>query len=61
MTTSSHVAVQAILSALNPAQSAENYKKETAHLNWDDVAIRAIVLGLAPQLYHRISAWQMDS
>jgi hypothetical protein len=31
----------------------------TTPLDWDDFAIRAIVLGLAPQLYHRLSQWDI--
>ncbi len=54
-------ATESILDALRPDWSAAKWRaKWQDNLNWDDVAIRAIVLGLAPQLYHRVSEWELD-
>ena len=63
MATTPSLAVGTILSALRPSQSAENWiaAVEAANIDWDDLAIRAIVLGLAPQLYHRLAEWQIEA
>ncbi len=58
-------ATEFILDALRPDWSAEQWQTKwgdrlAEDSVWDDVAIRAIVLGLAPQLYHRVSEWQLD-
>lgn len=53
-------ATESILDALRPDWTAAQWRaKWSDNLNWDDVAIRAIVLGLAPQLYHRVSEWEL--
>ena len=62
MATSPTRVVQTILSALRPSQSAENFTQsvENNQIDWDDLTIRAIVLGLAPQLYHRLAQWDIE-
>lgn len=51
--------VQTILDALRPDQTPENWESLFGKrgVDWDDLIIRAIVLGLAPQLHHRFSSW----
>jgi hypothetical protein len=48
-----------LLSALRLNQTAEAWQAECAQagLNWDALAVRAMVLGLAPQLRHRLTEW----
>jgi hypothetical protein len=52
---------QIILDALKleqtPAQWESVFLKQG--VDWDDLVIRAIVLGMAPQLYNRLSDWQI--
>ncbi|MGB1251859.1 MAG: nucleotidyltransferase domain-containing protein [Candidatus Promineifilaceae bacterium] len=62
MATTSELTVQTILDALRPSNSAENWHQtfQDRAINWNDLAIRAIVLGLAPQLYHRLAAWEIE-
>jgi hypothetical protein len=50
-----------LLSALNPhTNKAEWWQDgENAGIDWHDLAIRAIVFGLAPQLYHRLTGWEI--
>lgn len=50
---------QHILDALCPDQQPSQWLNGLAAENWDDLVIRAIVLGLAPQLYHRLSQWEV--
>jgi hypothetical protein len=52
---------QAILDLLRAGQTAVTWQNQhnTTQLDWDDLTIRAIVLGLAPQLYHRLSQWDI--
>lgn len=50
---------QHILDALCPAQQPSQWLNGFAPENWDDLVVRAIVLGLAPQLYHRLSQWEV--
>ncbi|HFC11840.1 MAG TPA: hypothetical protein ENJ56_03270, partial [Anaerolineae bacterium] len=58
----SQQAVEAILSALRPSQTPDNWLAwiEAQALDWNDIAIRAIVFGLAPQLYRRVADWQIS-
>lgn len=51
-----------LLSALRLNQTAEAWQVECAraNLNWDTLTVRAIVLGLAPQLHHRLLAWGLS-
>ena len=51
-----------ILGALQPDQTAEKWASDfaTNQINWNDLVIRAIVFGLAPQLYHRFDSWQIE-
>lgn len=48
-----------ILAACQPSNSAENWqaKFDTVQADWEDLVVRAIVLGLAPQLYTRLQSW----
>ncbi|NKQ37221.1 MAG: nucleotidyltransferase family protein [Chloroflexi bacterium] len=50
---------QAILDALNPKQTPSQWESAfvRAGSDWDDLVVRAIVLGLAPQLHVRLSQW----
>jgi hypothetical protein len=50
---------QLILDALRPDQTLQTWEDNRTCLNadWDDLAVRAIVLGLAPQLHHRLTQW----
>ncbi len=52
-------ATQAILDALNPQQTPSQWESAfvRAGSDWDDLAVRAIVWGLAPQLHCRLSQW----
>ena len=51
-----------ILSALRPDQTAVSWEadRSKAGVSWRNLVIRAIVVGLAPQLHHRFSGWNMD-
>ena len=53
---------QAILDALNPQQTPDQWEAAFARAggDWDDLAVRAIVLGLAPQLHARLSRWPVE-
>ncbi len=59
MTNPTLSATQTILAALWPQQTPAQWEANfvAAQLNWEDVAVRAIVLGLAPQLHHRLTTW----
>lgn len=48
-------ATQLLLNLLNPGQTASQWQAEFLALgaNWDDLAVRAIVFGLAPQVFAR--------
>jgi hypothetical protein len=48
-----------ILGALHPEQTAENWHADCVQqqVNWEDLTIRAIVFGLAPQLHYRLDSW----
>lgn len=50
---------QAILDALKPQQTPGQWESAfvRAGSDWDDLTVRAIVLGLAPQLHVRLSQW----
>ncbi|MCB8946200.1 MAG: nucleotidyltransferase family protein [Ardenticatenaceae bacterium] len=52
---------QLILDTLKDKQTPDQW--ESVFLNaggdWDDLVLHAIVLGLAPQLYNRLSHWQL--
>jgi hypothetical protein len=53
---------QAILNALKPNQSAAEWAavRSRQQIDWDDLVVRAIVLGLAPQLHHRLIGWGLE-
>ena len=55
-------ATQLILNALRPDQTPAAWESDfdRAQAGWDDLAVRAIVLGLAPQLEWRLAQWRMD-
>lgn len=50
-----------LLSALRLGQTAASWQAEgaRANANLDALAVRAIVLGLAPQLHHRLAEWHI--
>lgn len=50
-----------LLSALQLGQTAVGWQAECAraNANLDTLAVRAIVLGLAPQLHHRLAEWHI--
>jgi len=51
---------QLILDALRPNQTPTNWESDRlrAGADWDDLAVRAIVFGLAPQFHRRLVGWQ---
>jgi hypothetical protein len=51
-----------ILGALHPEQTPEKWTADCVkhQVNWDDLVIRAIVFGLAPQLYYQLDDWRFD-
>lgn len=51
---------QHILNALCPDQQPNQWLASLPQDNWDDLVVRAIVLGLAPQLYYRFSQWEVN-
>ncbi len=54
---------QAILDALNPRQTPGQWESAFARAgsDWEDLTVRAIVLGLAPQLHARLSQWPVKT
>ncbi len=50
---------QLILNALKAGQTPATWESDRVRLavDWDDLAVRAIVLGLAPQLHRRLTEW----
>lgn len=62
MTASPLETTQLILDALNPQYTATSWKiaAERRSIDWDDLIVRAIVLGLAPQVYRRVSEWGLS-
>jgi hypothetical protein len=54
---------QAILNALKPNQTAAAWSAALLRqrIDWDDMVVRAIVLGLAPQLHHRLDVWGFET
>lgn len=52
-------ATRSLLDALHPAQNASDWLAQFTQTGvaWDDLAVRAIVLGLAPQLYRQLTTW----
>lgn len=55
------ISTQLILSSLQPDQTPNQWESDfvKADGNWDELVVRAIVLGLAPQLHHRLTQWQI--
>jgi len=55
-------ATQLILDALRPHQTPTTWESDFARLqaDWDDLAVRAIVLGLAPQLHKQLGHWGLE-
>src|SRR3972149_7900574 len=55
-------ATQLILDALRPHQTPTTWESDFIRLqaDWDDLAVRAIVLGLAPQFHIRLSHWGLE-
>ena len=52
---------QQILNLLKVKQTPDAFLSQTNQksLDWDDLAVRAIVFGLAPQVYHRLTQWEL--
>lgn len=52
-------AAQVLLSALRHGQTANAWEAERSQsgVEWEDLAIRAMVFGLAPQLHYRLQRW----
>ncbi len=52
---------QLILDVLRPNQTPTRWESDRIRVNadWDDLAVRSIVLGLAPQLHRRFGEWEM--
>ena len=50
---------QLMLDALRPNQTPAQWESDRIRLgaDWDDLAVRAIVFGLAPQLHRRLMEW----
>lgn len=67
-TTRSHPVISALdtthllLAALRPDAVSQSWQQacEQAAVDWDDLAVRAIVLGLAPQLHRRLQDWDIE-
>ncbi|MCI0396832.1 MAG: nucleotidyltransferase family protein [Chloroflexi bacterium] len=53
---------QLILNALHPNQTPSNWESDCvqAQVQWDDLVVRAIVFGLAPQLQQRLAGWGLE-
>jgi hypothetical protein len=51
-----------LLSALRPNQTPAQWESDCvqAGIDWNDLAVRAIVLGLAPQLYRCLADWGLE-
>jgi hypothetical protein len=58
---SSYLETKLILSALRREQNAEAWQQECdqAKVNYDTLAVTAIVLGLAPQLHYALTKWNV--
>lgn len=61
MTAAAIATTQHILDALRANQTPTQWESDfvRGQLDWDDLVVRAIVLGLAPQLHRRLSAWHL--
>jgi hypothetical protein len=61
MSASALVTSSLLLQALQPQQTGANWFEAAhqANIAWDDLAVRAIAFGLAPQLHHRLQQWDM--
>jgi hypothetical protein len=55
-------ATQLILNVLRPDQTPTHWESDRirAGADWNDLAVRSIVLGLAPQVQQRFNAWAID-
>lgn len=53
---------QLLLDLLRPDQTPTRWESDRHRLNagWDDLIVRSIVLGLAPQCYRRLNDWQLQ-
>ncbi len=62
MTAAALATTQTLLDALRPDQTPAQWQSDfvSRQVDWDDLAVRAIVLGLAPQLHHRLSQWSLQ-
>jgi hypothetical protein len=60
MSASATESAQLILDALRPNQTPDGWESDRlrAGADWDDLAVRAIVFGLAPQFHRRLVGWQ---
>ncbi len=61
MTAAAITTTQRILDALRADQTPTQWESDfvKGQPDWDDLVVRAIVLGLAPQLHDRLSAWRL--
>lgn len=61
MSASALVTSSLLLQALQPQQTGPRWfaAAQQADVGWDDLAVRAIALGLAPQLHHRLQQWDI--
>lgn len=54
-------ATRLLLDALRPNQTPTQWESDriNAKVGWDDLSVRAIALGLAPQLHSRMTGWAL--
>lgn len=59
MSASALVTSSLLLQALQPQQTGTDWfnAAQQAEIAWDDLAVRAIAFGLAPQLHYRLQQW----
>jgi hypothetical protein len=59
---SAQTSTRLLLGALHPEQTPAQWRSDCLEqqVNWDDLVIRAIVFGLAPQLHHRLQSWRLE-
>jgi hypothetical protein len=55
------ITARLLVAALRNDQTADTWTADFAQANadWNDLAVRAIAFGLAPQLYHQLTAWDV--
>src|SRR5687768_10184151 len=57
--TTPYITARLLVAALSHEQTADSWLAgfSQAQADWDDLAVRAIAFGLAPQLYRRLTTW----